>query len=261
MRNDALFERHEAFIAAAVIAAHAHAQGDGFRQRDAKFLVELFSNWVEHSLKFRSLVLKNTQISRYLDDLAGEGFARRINRGKVPIYKLTRAGLIELTNRIVKVEYFERPERFLFSLYFVRNYKERILDIIKAEGTKFPPSLEIEIKALFNERQFLDYQIQLTEREVEKLNARIFSAIDSSKIAISMYSRGSNDEEVATAIDKRHPYELSSQKPLAELFRNIMPTLRRWELEVGTIKRAEEIWIPARNMLLNYLKVLRGLRL
>lgn len=256
-RTGALFERDEVFVASAVVAAHAHAQGNGFRQRDAKFLIELFSNWVEHSLRFRSLMLQNTQVSRYLDELVAEGFARRVIKQKSPLYHLTRVGLIDLISRMVSVDYFLRPERFLFTLYFVRNYKPRIIDLMKSEGSRFPFALELEVSELLDETKLLERQIQIAENEVEKLNKRIYSALDTAKLAGEMYARGASDAETVNKIDERHPYELSSQKPLAELFENILPQLRRWELESGSLKRAEEIWIPSRDMLLNYLNLLR----
>lgn len=41
-----LFSENEAIVAAAVVAAQATLGSDGFRQRDVRFYISVFSNWV-----------------------------------------------------------------------------------------------------------------------------------------------------------------------------------------------------------------------
>ena len=114
MKQDSLVERSEIFFATATVGAHANASKSGFRQRDVKFLIELFSNWVESSLGTFSIPVQNTQVSRYLSGLADEGYARRISRKGRPTYRLTRIGLIELISRIVERNYISQKEEFFF---------------------------------------------------------------------------------------------------------------------------------------------------
>lgn len=142
MRTDALFNRYGHMIAAAGLAAHARAQGGGFRQRDVRFLVELFSNWLQSTLDGYVIPLSNTQISRYLDGLVGESYLKRLNRKGYPQYRLTRAGLIELLNLIVRPEVVLEKEHFLFCYTFIASYRERIWRLIEAEGKKLPLSTQ-----------------------------------------------------------------------------------------------------------------------
>ena len=119
MRHDALFKRFEFLVAAAVIAAHANSRAQGFRQREVRFLIELFSNWVSASLEGEVLELKNTQILRYLEGLSSEAFARRSVRQRFPVYRLTRLGLIELLSRLVNPPAAIPPAQFFFVFYFL----------------------------------------------------------------------------------------------------------------------------------------------
>ena len=64
--SDSRFERNQLFVATAVVAAHANVSKGGFRQRDVKFWIELFSNWVESALPAEVLEVQNNQILRYI---------------------------------------------------------------------------------------------------------------------------------------------------------------------------------------------------
>ena len=47
MRANSLVDRHEIFLCGACVGAHSNSQGEGFRQKDIKFLLELFINWFD----------------------------------------------------------------------------------------------------------------------------------------------------------------------------------------------------------------------
>ncbi|MCB0340460.1 MAG: hypothetical protein KDD53_12690, partial [Bdellovibrionales bacterium] len=99
MRSGSALERYEVFICSALLAAHSSGEENGFRQRDIKFYMGLFSNWLETSLPGDMLEVQQTQILRYLENLVSEGFARKLSRGQLPVYRLTRTGLVEITSR------------------------------------------------------------------------------------------------------------------------------------------------------------------
>lgn len=259
MRRDALFEKYELFIAAATVGAHANFSDRGFRQRDVKFLIELFTNWVEHSMRFKRFTFQNTQVSRYLESLVSQGLARRSFRTKRPSYALTRAGLIELLTRIGKSEHFERPERFLFVYYFISNYSARIFAMVREAGQEFPPAIEIELRELLDVETLRLREIKSCERELEKIDIKISEAIKSSRLAVEMLANGSSDHEVARKIEELFPYELNSEKPLSKLYNELPVESRRWELEIGNLRRAEQLWIPSRALIAQYLKVLSEL--
>ncbi len=257
MRKESLFERNEVFIVAAAIAAQATSGSEGFRQKDVKFLVELFLNWIEHAYEFKKLTIQNTQISRYLMHLTKEGFARRLSRGRLPSYRLTRAGLIELINRMVSKPYFESPERFLFINYFLRSYRERIMELVKAEGSMFPPLMEFELKELLDEKKLKSRQIKFCEDEIKRLDIRINEALKTGELAVKLRKQGFAESDVIATVQKRYPYELNSQKPLSDLFAELPAEIRTWELEYGSINRATLMFLPIKGLIIQYLKVLR----
>ncbi len=259
MRKDALFHRYELFVAAAVLAAHANQRaGEGFRQRDVKFLVELFSNWIESSLESSSLELQNTQVSRYLEALVGESFAKRLSKGTRPSYVLTRLGLIELTSRIVNQTTLLPADHLFFVHYFIHNYRPKIIHLVQEQGAQFPTTLKVELEALLDWKSIVKQQLTLARREQEKLQSRIQDAESISKLARELFTQGARAVEVAEKVEGLYPYSLNSRKPFSELFAELPPDTARWELEVGSVQRAEQIWIPTRTLLESYMSILRA---
>jgi len=61
-RLGALFDENEPLVTAAVIAAEATGGHEVFRQRDVRFFIELFSNWLEPTTGEHALALHNTQV-------------------------------------------------------------------------------------------------------------------------------------------------------------------------------------------------------
>lgn len=259
MRTGTIFKRYELFVAAAVIAAHANGPKDGFRQRDVRFLIELFSNWVEASFESKVLTINNTQVLRYLEELVHEGFARRIAKKDRPNYRLTRTGLIELLTRLIPQSLHIQPEHFFFLYYFIANYKPRIQRLIEEEGKRFPLAMKLEVEGLLDSKTLLEQQIRYAELELKKLDGRIKDAEQGSVLASKLADDSLSLSEIATAIEKKYPYELNSRKPLTELMQEIPPDLGIWELTTGSERRVTHIWGPQREMLVTYLGVLKRL--
>lgn len=257
MRKDALLRRYEVFVAAGILAAHSNQKPQqGFRQRDVKFLIELFSNWIEHMLPSATIELQNTQVQRYLDDLEREGYARRIIRGGRPWYLLTRTGLIELASRIVNQSHLIPPEHFFFVYYFIHNYRPRIIKLVQEQGKQFPLALKLELESLLDLKTLVKEQIRLAKTEAEKLEERIDDSKSTAKLATELFRNKLSPVEVAAQVQKLYPYQLNSQKPLAELFSGIPTDLARWELEVGSIKRVDQIWQPSLLFIKSYIDIL-----
>ena len=119
MARHSLLDRYETFVSCAVLGAHVNGRARGFRQNDVRFMIEVFTNWVESAEENPSLPVQNTQISRYLDNLIDEGFARAVSEKSFPRYRLTRTGVIEMMSRIVHRPYFNQREHFYFVFYFI----------------------------------------------------------------------------------------------------------------------------------------------
>jgi hypothetical protein len=260
MAHDSRFDRYELFAATAVLAAHASNPQSGFRHRDVRFLIELFSNWVESALRGSALAVQNTQVARYVSMLAAEGFARRVSRKGYPVFRLTRLGLIELVSRIVGRNYLDHREHFFFLCYFVKNYRPRLEDLIRREGRQFPLSLRLELDILMDVSALVARETDAAKQELAKLDERIHDALSTSAYVEDALRKGKAMEEVVREVEKLYPYELNSQKPLSQLIFEIPPDMRGWELQRGNKLRVHEVFRPTRALLAGYISQLEALR-
>lgn len=248
----------ELLFCSATIAAHSNMVSEGFRQRDVRFLVDLFSNWIETCYVDGKIQIQNTQIVRFLDELSEGGFVKKTPTAMKPRYKLTRLGLLELLTRSLnsKSVHFEE---FLFLHFFINNYGARLLELIKSEGAQFPPSLRMEIEALLDAKNLVRREISNVEIEIKKLEQKIKDATATSNLATQKLKKGESIKEIVAEAEKNFPYELNTQKPLNQLINSIPPEQRLWELEIGNKKRCLEIWSPSLNIFKSYLIELRKL--
>lgn len=252
--------REELFFVTGAIGAHANSDAKGFRQRDLKFLIELFSNWVESASGEDVLRVQNTQLLRYLDSLTREGYARKIQKQSQPTYRLTRTGLLELLNRVVNRSYLGAKEEFLFLYYFLSTYRPRIEELVQNEGSQFPFALKAELDELLNERALVSKEIERAKFELRKLEARIRDAVKTSKCISDGTKSGRDEAEMIEEVERLYPYELNSQKPLRELMSSIPAKFRSWELTTGNTRRVEIIWRNSEVILKQYLKILEALK-
>lgn len=259
-KKDSLLARSRILFDAAAIAVHARFGSGGFRQKDLRFLLDLFSNWIESAQDGPFLAVQNTQIARYLDDLVTEGFAKRSTSQSHPRYWVTRVGLLECLSKIVSRRRWWPIEEFFFVLCFIKSYHQRIEALIQQEGTLFPPTLKLEIHHLLDPRQFIESQITLLDREIEKLNIRITHGQDTSRLSGTFIQKGANVEEVIQEVQAQFPYQLSNQKPLADLYRETPQENWLWEMESGSRMRVEVIFLPLREMLLRCRELVCSMR-
>ena len=257
--TSALLARFDTISAAAVIAAHANSPTTEFRQRDVRFLIELFSNWVEHSIGIPVGGLQNTQISRYLEQLCDDGLCSKSVSGNLPQYRLQRIGVIELLGRVTHIPNHVQAELGFFACYFIYNYRERLWALVDQEGKRFPLALRIELESLLDYSTLLSKLIAQAEIELRKLKVRISDAKQASTLAIELQAKGHTAQEIAQAIEKEYPYELNSQKPLSELISALHEPHGLWELGDGTRRRSIDLWQPSKIMLEAYLGALKDL--
>jgi hypothetical protein len=244
MLGEALLVRFEVFVSTAVVAAHASAKGEGFRQRDVRFFIELFSNWVERGLPDKALSVQNTQVQRYLDLLVREGYARKISRAKRPVYRLTRTGLLELVSRSLDPKLLWTKEQFFFLHYYIKNYKPLLEALIKAEGKQFPYALRVELDTLFDSKALLKKELKRAKQELAELEVRIKDGLATGELVDALTKQGLDVDEIVKQVEAAYPYELNSQKPLTELIGGIPEGMRLWELRVGNVNRVRQIWQP-----------------
>jgi hypothetical protein len=230
---------------AAVVGAHAQS-AQGFRQRDLRFLIELFTNWTNSPLSIKPLTLHNTQIARTLEHLVAEGYARKITqrgpKASQPRYRLTRIGLLELLSRMAQEGERAPSAQFFFLYYFLTNYGPRLTDLVKQEGAQFPYALAVELEELLNGKKLLQRKCAALQQDLKRIDARIRDAYDTSALVKRRISQRSSLSTITQEIEESYPYELNSQKPLSELVHEIPEQFRLWELETGTKLRAQQLW-------------------
>lgn len=258
MKDSSQVGRLGIFISSAAIAAHATFIENGFRQRDMRFFVDLFLNWAE-DLGAVAPTVQNTQLLRFLGELTNGGYARRSTRKELPLYRLTRVGLLEMLTRITSPAERTTPSHFLFMVLFIRSYRFRLEKLVENEGHQFPVSLRLEVQALLEVDELLRKEIKRAERAIARLDQRITDAEKTSGLTKNRLASGVPFAEIVKEAEKRFPYELNSMKPLSELISEIAPDQRRWELESGNILRADTLWKPQRALLFEYVKQLRRL--
>jgi len=259
MKQDSLLRRNELFIATATVAAHAVGHESGFRQRDLKFIAELFANWADLKPMQEAIEIKNVQVKRYVEYLVSEGFARQVARKDSPLYRLTRTGLLELMSRIAQRRCFVEREHFFFLYYFLKNYKPHIEELARSEGKLFPFSLKIELEALLDIKALIEAELGRAEKELKRADYRIETNYDCAKFVKKSEASGMPYSEIVAEVERLFPYELNSQKPLSELIRQIPPVFQHWELEEGGAIRARQIWEPSRSVLKKYIEEIRKL--
>ncbi|HET7058652.1 MAG TPA: hypothetical protein VFI05_07960 [Nitrospiraceae bacterium] len=243
--------RHRTLFDAAAIGGHARFAAEGFRQKDLRFLIELFSNWLEATLEGPSLAVENTQIARYLTSLVTEGLAKQTGGHKQPRYRLTRVGLMEHLTHLVQRPHWWPIEEFFFVYYFLECYRDRIESLIAKERTLFPGPMKLEIHQLLHLSSFVERQEQLLDREIAKLDFRIADCRKTSELAKQLKTKGVAPDALLRVIQEKVPYQLNNQKPMADLFRETPGENWMWEMEVGSEKRASRIFLPLKELLVH----------
>lgn len=251
--------RSNTYISAAALAAHASYIRNGFRIRDILFFIELFLNWNSDFEGTRE-PLQATQISRYLDKLVSEGFARRSGRGRVQLFRLTRLGLLDLVGRLADVHSALPIEQSLFRIYFLKGYRPWLKRLVEEGSSLVPPALAIELAALLDVDTLLEQEIKRTERALLRVEKRISDAQETSTLVKNRLKCGTPFDDVVKEVERRFPYELNSMKPLAELISSIEADQRPWELQSGNLLRVTTLWEPQRALLKELLRQLRGIK-
>ena len=257
-RTGDLFSENEAVVAAAVVAAQATLGVDGFRQRDVRFYISVFSNWLEATTGTWTLDLHNAQVQRYLELLVKTGWAKRPGR-KPPRYCLTPEGLVRLLERIGQRKNLKRFDEFFFILHVFHAYGDRLRGLVEQAGPFNSKSLSVDLDELLDFRRLIARERELVKRESLRLTLRIQESRATSQLTRTMLAQGRTLEEAVQAVERQFPYEMNSQKPLGELFAQLPAPFRRVELETIAELRATSLWEPTLALLQSYLLILDGL--
>ncbi len=253
------FNKFELILNCATLAAHSSAQGKSFRQKDVFFFFELFNNWCSGGLWQNITRYQNTQIARYLEQLAQENYSKKSSANRRPDYRLSRGGLIELLARITGCN-FNSPEQFFFAYYFISNYKNRLIDLVKSEGALFPVAMRIELEGLLEEKELLKNELKRQQKAKLKITDRIKDAFSVLELSENSLRKGIPVRELVHEIQQKYPYELNNQKPLSELVSGIPADQQLWEISEGAGLRAKQIWQPVLKLMDAYIENLKSLQ-
>lgn len=256
-RSGTLFDEHSPLVTAAVIAAQATA-ADGFRQRDVRFFIELFSNWLAPTTGQHTLPIHNTQVQRHLVALAKARVAQRVGRSP-PRFRLTPDGLVELLRRLALRNSLMRLDEFLLVFHFLDAYGPRLRAMATHGGLHASRSLAVDLDHLVDPSRLLTAERDRVSRELARLGARCDESRKMSAFARAAIARGGANEDMIRDVEERFPYELNSQKPLTELLRALPESWRREELVEHAQRRADRLWEPLRALLTHYDDVLAKL--
>jgi len=254
-RSGDLFLENEAIVAAAVVAAQATLGLDGFRQRDVRFYIGLFSNWLEAMSGSWTLDLHNAQVQRYVENLVPRRWAKRIGRSP-PRYQLTAEGLVRLLERVGERKNLKRLDEFFFVLHVFYAYGDRLRSLVTQAGPFRSKFLSVNLDGLLSVDQLVARERAQVEREIERLALRIQESRATSTLSQSLFAQQRPLAEVIATIEQRYPYELNSQKSMGALFSQLPDPFRRVELEQVAELRARYLWEPTHELLTAYLSIL-----
>jgi hypothetical protein len=257
-RTGAILLENEPLVAAAVIAAQATLENSGFRQRDVRFFLELFSNWLQSTTGTWTLGLHNTQVQRALELHAAAGWAARIGK-KPPRYRLTPEGLVELLRRLVHRKNLMRLDEFFLVFHIIDAYGPRLRALVTRGGMLASRTLAVDVDELLDPAKLVRRERATVAHELARLALRLDEAKQTSALTRKLLKEKASLDDVVTAVEKRFPYELNSQKPLTELLRDLPAPWRRAELEEIAERRATGLWGPTRELLVAYDRILADL--
>jgi len=258
-RKHSSLDHNEVFFLAGTICAQATYYENGFRQRDLKFMIEMFSNWVDLILPDRSLFLHNVQIMRFLEDLVTDGLAKKNGKSKETRYRLTPAGLVEVTHRLVHRKPSFPLENFYFVLHAVDAYRPQIEALLKMEAKSFPAGLRMELESLLEIKKPIREYIDFLNFELKKLRARIEDSKQVLQLVKDSRQKKKSTVDIVSEIEKQFPYDLNSQKALTKFYAEMPTPVSDRILDVGLRKRTEQIWFPLEKVLDLHLQILKSL--
>ena len=240
---------------AAALAAHSNSQGQGFRQKDLKFMAELMANWMDAMWPSGQDRWHNTQVMRFLNSYAEQGLARKTKQSP-PTYRLTRGGLVEICAALSAGPFPLSPSAFCFLHYFLKAYAQRVLQMIAHEGSGYSKTLQLEVESHLDVKTLVANQKKALKYAIQRLQVRQKETRDTALLARKLHGQDYTVDQIVSEASHLYPYDLNNQKPMEELFREIPPELRLWELMEGNEFRAEVLWTQEIEILQSFLKSL-----
>ncbi len=232
------------FFGMGALAAHTAEGEKGFRQKEVRFFAELFSNWIQLGGSGAIYNMHNTQILRFMNYLVSDAQAKRLPKKSQQTYRLTRAGLFTIVNKITSPSYLSARSECLLVWYFLKSYAGQIRENIAAAAQEFSRAHKLEMDLILDSNAFLRRQITFLDYEIARLLERRDGAYEMSKTVADMHKRGATLEQCVEAISEKYPYELNSQRTFRELLLKLPAPVISWELDQGAYLKARAVFAP-----------------
>ncbi len=116
------------------------------------------------------------------------------------------------------------------------------------------------MEQLLDTERFANRQIQFAEQEIQRLKARINAAELIEKTASKLKASGLTLEQRIEVIAERFPYELTPQRSFKETLKRLRAQVSEWEIGIGSLLRAEVIFIPLLKDLKEYSAKMRAIK-
>lgn len=242
-RTGSFHLQYGTYIHAACLAAHANQNGDGFRQKDLRFFLELLLNWMETTYQDRQINIKNTQIQRILQQYVADGLIKQATHKKKPHYSFTTHGLLEITTRLVDLSRLNDDQDFFFLFHFVSLYSSKMAELLMAQS-HVPKSLMLEVQHLLNPANILKRRIEELELKIAKLKIRMQEAEQMSKLGNQLFKKGRKLSEIVEQVESKFPYQLNNQKRMQDLFKDLSADIQFIEITDAPNYRKETLWEP-----------------
>jgi hypothetical protein len=247
------------YFISSLLAAHAQTGVEGFRQKEVRFYMDLFSNWVFVKLNSEPFPLHNTQIMRSLETMVRLGLVKKMGRKNPPRYKLTRAGFIQMIEDLVTLPLTDTYSEFFFVYLFIVNFKSGILKSIGQGSARIPKSNYIDVEFLLDEKKYLGRQLELVNHEIRQLKEKISDSHRAIDLAVHLKTTGVDVLKILKKVERSHPYELNSRKRVTQTLKEIPESLRLREITLANQNRLHLFWKPKLQHLESFGKTLKEL--
>lgn len=130
--------------------------------------------------------------------------------------------------------------------------------MVGQKENRIPRAFQIELKSLLDHEELLHRQTRSLETAIAIFDEKIRDTLGARDLALANRDRGVN--EIAKLVEQHFPYDMNAVKPMGELLAEFPPPLRLHELTEGNRCRVDYLWRPQREMLVNYLKILKSFK-
>ncbi|MEA9355788.1 hypothetical protein SHI21_06235 [Bacteriovorax sp. PP10] len=259
MRKGSTGNQYIKLFYSAIIATWLNREEKGFRQKDVRFYLDLILDWMESAPFAKNVVIQNTQMMRFLEQLVEKQWLTKKNQNP-PVYFFNNKHFMELIRETLSTSENDPYEVFFLQFHLASVYRESLSEMLFIRGVELSRGQKIDIEHLLNEKFLLRNQIERIELEIKKISLRqneISKMINFSKEELS---KNSDAIEVAKKLETKYPYQLQYQKSMSKAFLEIHPKLRSLELTLHSEKRMMTLWSPMENYLRAYLSTLESMQ-